>query len=113
MATKQNTIDYILDQAAGAGELRARKMFGEYALYCNDRVVALVCDDQLFVKITDAGKEFVGEHFEEGFAYSGAKPSMLINGDLIEDREWLQELVRITADALPLPKPKKKRIVKK
>jgi TfoX/Sxy family transcriptional regulator of competence genes len=113
MSTKQSTIDYILDQAAGAGELRARKMFGEYALYCNDRVVALVCDDQLFVKITEAGKEFVGEHYEEGLAYSTAKPSMLINGDLIEDRDWLGELIRITADALPLPKPKKKRIVKK
>jgi TfoX/Sxy family transcriptional regulator of competence genes len=113
MSTKQSTIDYILDQAAGAGELRARKMFGEYALYCNDRVVALVCDDQLFVKITEAGKKFVGEHYEEGLAYSGAKPSMLINGDLIEDRDWLRGLISITADALPLPKPKKKKVLKK
>ena len=109
MATKQSTIDYILDQLQDAGEVRARKMFGEYALYCDDKVVALVCDEQLFVKITPAGKEYVGAHYQEGHAYSGAKASMLIGGELIEDREWLQKLIRQTANALPGPKPKKKK----
>ncbi len=41
-------------------------MFGEYALYCDQRVVALICDDQVFVKITDPGKAYVGERYEEG-----------------------------------------------
>ena len=113
MATKQSTIDYILDQISGAGELRARKMFGEYALYCNDKVVALVCADQLFLKITAEGKKYVGDRYEEGQAYASAKPSMLISGELIEDREWIQELIRLTAEALPMPKPKKKAIKKK
>src|SRR3989339_2032606 len=102
MSSKQSTIDFILDQIQGAGEVRARKMFGEYALYCDDKVVALVCDDQLFVKITDAGKKFVGKNYKEGKAYPSAKPSMLIDEELIENREWLWDLVRITADALPM-----------
>jgi len=106
MATKQSTIDYILDQLAGAGDVRARKMFGEYALYLDDKVVALVCDDELFVKITPAGQEFVGNNYQEGYAYPGAKASLLIDGELIEDREWLQGLMRLTADALPRPKPR-------
>ena len=84
-------------------------MFGEYALYCGGKVVALVCDDTLFVKITDAGRDFVGEQYAEGEAYPGAKPSMLIDGDLIEDREWLAELIEMTAAHLPAPKPKKPR----
>lgn len=109
MSTKPSTIEYILDQLAGSGELRARKMFGEYALYCDDKVVALVCDDQLFVKITEPGLEYVGEYYKEGHAYPGAKPSMLIDGDLIEDRSWLGELIRITARALPLPRLKKRK----
>ncbi len=109
MATRQETIDFILDQAAGAGEARARKMFGEYALYLDGRVVALVCDDQLFVKITEPGREFVGERYEEGYAYPGAKASMRISEEMLDDREWLSELLRITALALPLPKPKKKK----
>jgi len=56
MSTKQSTIDYLLDQLASVPDVRARKMFGEYALYCNGRVVALVCDNELFVKITDAAR---------------------------------------------------------
>lgn len=107
MATKQSTVDFILDQLAGLNNVRARKMFGEYALYCDDKVVGLVCDDTLYVKITEPGKRFVGKDYQEGEAYQGAKPSMLIDGDRIENREWLSELIRITAGNLPTPKPKK------
>lgn len=106
MATKQSTIDYILDQLGGS--VTARKMFGEYALYAEGKVVALVCDDTLFVKITEPGKAFVGQHYHEGEAYPGAKPMMLIDEDLVEDHEWLRELIDITAEHAPTPKPKKK-----
>ena len=108
MATKQSTIEYIEDQLGEIG-VTSRKMFGEYALYCGGKVVALLCDDTLFVKLTEAGKDFVGTHYKEGEAYPGAKPSMRIDDDRIEDREWLQELIRITTDGLPAPKRKKKR----
>lgn len=107
MSTSQATIDFLLDQVAGAGEVRARKMFGEYALYCDDKVVALVCDDTLFVKITEPGREFVGSHYAEGAPYPGAKPHLQIPEDMLDDRDFLSELIRLTADALPKPKPKK------
>lgn len=100
----------MLDQLSGIKDIRARAMFGEYALYADEKVVALVCDDELFVKITEPGKKLVGKHYEEGFPYPGAKPAMLIGGDLIEDRTFLAELVKVTAKALPAPKPKKKKI---
>ena len=109
MATKQSTIEYIEDQLTGVLAIHSRKMFGEYALYCGDKVVALVCDGQLFVKITEPGKVFVGEHYQEGTPYPGAKPWMYIDEDLIDDSVWLSELVRITEEALPVPKPKKKK----
>jgi DNA transformation protein and related proteins len=112
MATKQSTIDYIEDQLARVPGIRSRKMFGEYALYCGDKVVALVCEGKLFVKITEAGRVFVGNHYEEAPAYPGARPSMAIDEDLIDDSEWLTELIVLTAEALPLPKPKKKRLAR-
>ncbi len=108
MSTSAETITYILDQLTGLPDVSARKMFGEYALYCSGKVVALVCDDQLFVKITAPGKAFVGEAYEEGEAYPGAKPSMRISEELLEDRQWLCELIQRTAAALPVPKPKRK-----
>ena len=107
MSTKQSTMDYILDQLSSIRNVASRKMFGEYALYCEGKVVGLVCDDTLFIKITESGKIFVGEFYEEGFAYPGAKASMLIDEERIEDRDWLTELINITVDNLPEPKPKK------
>lgn len=106
MASKQSTADYILEQIEGAGSIRSKKMFGEYAIYCDDKVVALVCDDQLFVKPTAAGKAFIGT-VQEGAPYKGAKAHFLISGEQWDDREWLRELIRVSARELPLPKPKK------
>ncbi len=109
MSTKVSTIEYIEDQLAEVPGVRSRKMFGEYALYVGDKVVALVCDDTLYVKITEPGKAFVGDRYKEGNAYPGAKPSMVIDEDMLEDRGWLSELIRLTEAALPVPKPKKRR----
>ena len=107
MPTKQSTVDYILDQLVDLPGIEAKKMFGEYTLYASGKVVGLICDDTLFVKITDAGKKFVDEHYKEGFTYPGAKASMRIHGDLLENREWLLELISITEKSLPTPKAKK------
>lgn len=109
MATTSSTAEYITDQLSMLRGITARKMFGEYALYCNKKVVALICDDTLFVKITPEGKEFVDDKYKEGIAYPGAKPSMQIDPDLLEDREWISALIRITEENLPEPKPKKKK----
>ncbi len=109
MATKKTTIEYLLDQLSSIKDIRSRAMFGEYALYADEKVVALVCDDDLFVKVTEPGKKLVGTHYEEGFPYPGAKPAILITGDLTEDRTFLANLIKATAKALPAPKPKKKK----
>ena len=106
MASRQGSVDFILEQIAGAGEVSAKKMFGEYGLYCDGKMVALVCDDQLFVKPTAAGKAFVGD-LTEGPPYPGAKPHFLVPGGQWEDRAWLTRLITLTAADLPLPPPKK------
>ena len=106
MATDQSFADYILDQASGADSAAIRKMFGEYALYSGGKLVALVCDNQVFVKPTGAGREFIGEPTLAP-PYPGAKDSFLVE-DKWEDREWFAELIRRTARELPEPQPKKK-----
>ncbi len=108
MATKVSTIEYIEDQLADLEGIRSQKMFGEYALYLRDKVVALVCDDTLFVKITPGGENFVRDKFPTGLPYPGARPAFLIDDDRLEDREWLTELIQITYAELPPPKLKKR-----
>ncbi len=82
-------------------------MFGEYVLYSRGKVVALICDNQLFVKATEAGRLFIGEVVESS-PYPGAKLAFLIQ-DQIENREWLSQLITLTEKELPKPKPKKKK----
>ncbi len=108
MSTKQTTIDFLLDQLNPHTETTARKMFGEYALYCDGKVVALVCDDELFVKPTAAGRALISEVVEKP-AYPGAKPYLWISGDDWDDTEWLRRLIQVTAKELPTPPPKKPR----
>ncbi len=107
MASDLTFVDFVTDQIDGTCEMSYRKMFGEYALYSKGKVVALVCDDQLFVKPTDAGRSFIGEVVEAP-PYPGAKLAFLIQ-DKIEDGEWLTRLIALTEEELPEPKPKKKK----
>ena len=106
MASSDETVNFILDQIKAAGRISAKKMFGDYCVYCNDKVVALVCDNMLYVKPTNSGKVFIGK-VDEQPPYPGAKNYYLISGELWEDSEWLSELINITQQALPAPKPKK------
>lgn len=106
MATEQRTVDFILEQMGAAGSVSAKKMFGEYGLYLDGKLFALVCDDQLFLKPTTAGRAYAID-LPEGIPYPGAKPCLLVAGDLWDESEWLAELVRITAAALPASAPKK------
>ena len=104
MATDLNFVKFVADQIDGTCEIAYRKMFGEYALYSKDKVVALICDDQLFVKSTEAGRSFIGDVVESS-PYPGAKLAFLIQ-EKIEDREWLTQLITLTEEELPTPKSK-------
>ena len=107
MASDLSFVEFVVDQMENTGTVTYRKMFGEYAVYCNGKLVALICDNRLFIKPTEGGRSFIGDVVEAP-PYPGAKMSFLIE-DKLEDREWLSHLVRITAKELPEPKPKKKK----
>lgn len=104
MASDQHFVEYVCEQASLGNALSYRKMFGEYALYLDGKVVALVCDNQLFVKPTAEGREIL-ESVSEHPPYPGAKPHFLI-GDELDDGELLRRLLMKTALALPQPRPK-------
>jgi len=107
MANDLAFIEFVVDQIDPSCDVRFRHMFGGCTLYSHDKVVALICDDQLFVKPTEAGRSFIGDVVEAP-PYEGAKDSFLI-GDKIEDGEWLTQLITLTAAELPAPKPRRKK----
>ncbi len=104
MASDQSFVEYVCDQASLGSLLSYKKMFGEYALYLDGKVVALVCDNQLFLKPTPKGKELLGTVSEQS-PYPGAKPQFRI-GEELDDRDLMKKLLVATARALPAPKPK-------
>jgi TfoX/Sxy family transcriptional regulator of competence genes len=105
MASDQSFVDFIVEQIDITEEVRYKKTFGEYTIYVNNKVVALVCDNSLFIKPTESGRKFIGDVVEVP-PYLGAKNSFLIEVE-IKDVEWLSELVTITYNELLEPKLKK------
>lgn len=106
MASRPEYVQYVTDQLSGAGEITYRKMFGEYGIYCDGKIFALICNDQLFVKITEAGRG-LAPNLEEAPPYEGSKPYFLVED--IDNREFLTKFVAETCRELPMPKPKKAR----
>ena len=110
MSSDPKTVALIVDQVGGAASgVTARAMFGEYGLYLGGKLVALVCDDQLFVKPTPASRAYA-QDAGEAPPYLRAKPCLVIDANRWADHEWLAELFRRTAAELPLPKLRRKRM---
>ncbi len=106
MASKAEFVTYAAEQMKDAGQITCRKMFGDYGVYCDGKIFGLICDDQLFIKITEEGRK-IRPNLKEAPPYEGAKPHFLV--DELDDRELMKRLVRETVKALPEPKKRKKK----
>ena len=104
MATDSDFADYVREQGSGAGSVTTKKMFGEYAVYVDGIVVALACDNQLFLKPTPATAARLAQATMAP-PYPGAKPHAVID-EWLDDTQALAALLRDTKNALPPPKPK-------
>jgi FMN phosphatase YigB (HAD superfamily) len=98
MASDLSFVKYVRDQINADGQISFRKMFGEYAIYDGEKVVALVCDNQLFVKPTVAGRSMITNPVEAP-PYPKAKPYFLIDEQLDDPSEQdLNLLIETFAD---------------
>ncbi|MDE6275181.1 MAG: TfoX/Sxy family protein [Clostridia bacterium] len=105
MATSVEFIQYVCEQIRGVGEIRYKKMFGEYMVYVNDKPVLLVCDDTVYVKILDAVAEDLADA-PKGIPYEGSKEHYILD---IDDTDLAVKVVEKLEKVTPLPKPRKKK----
>ena len=105
MATKKDFAEYILDQVDDE-QARVRAMFGEYALYYDDKVVALLCDSMVYAKVTPSSEEILSDN-EMGPAYPGAKDTYILTDEQIEEKDFLRELFEAIGRDLNKKKKKK------
>ena len=105
MATTNEYIEYVCEQINEIGEIRYKKMFGEYMVYVNDKPIIIVCDNTAFVKKLDEIKELM-KSAEIGYPYKGAKEHYILD---IDDKELSKKVAYEIEKITPIPKPKKKK----
>lgn len=105
MATSADYIEFVSEHLNKFGEIRARKMFGEYMVYYKERPILIVCDNTVFVKKLPELTEMMKDA-ECGFPYEGAKESYILD---IENDGLLDKIIPILGEIVPLPKTKKRK----
>jgi TfoX/Sxy family transcriptional regulator of competence genes len=76
MATTLEFVEYVHEQSGLEDRLSYKKMFGEYALYLGGKVIALACDNSLYIKPTKAAQH-LAISLGERSPYPGAKPHLV------------------------------------
>jgi TfoX/Sxy family transcriptional regulator of competence genes len=107
MASKQSSVDYIVGQLGGAGTISALEMFGELAICCDGKMVALLCDDRLFVKRTVAARMFI-RRVAEASPYETRLEYMLVPAEKLADADWLTQLLKLSCAELPTATKKRR-----
>lgn len=108
MATDSGFLDYVHETARLGARLTHKKLFGEYALYLDEKVVAFACDNSVFIKPSTAVTA-LAPNLPKGPPYPGAKDYPIAD-ELLDDPDLLRRLIEETAALMPLPKPKKKAV---
>jgi len=106
MATAAQTVAHLMDTLS-ALPLTSRKMFGEYALYLDGKVVALVCDDILWVKPLPGARAALPDA-PLAPPFPGAKDYLRADAAL-DDAEAVVAALRAVARERPDPKPRKRK----
>ncbi len=105
MATTNEYIDYVCEQIKGVGEIRYKKMFGEFMVYVNDKPVIIVCDNVPFVKKLECIKEIM-QNAQTGYPYNGAKEHYILD---IDNSDFCKSAVAQIEKVTPIPKKKTKK----
>lgn len=106
MSTQKETVEFILEKLAYQDRFSTRAMFGEYALYADGKVVALICNDQLYVKILPASKE-LEDVCEKDHPYPGARLYYLVEEDQLSKLESLPHMLLEISKSLPSKRVKR------
>lgn len=105
MSTTNEYIEYVCEQIKGIGDIRYRKMFGEFMVYVNEKPVIIVCNNVSFVKKLECIEEMM-RNAEIGYPYKGAKEHYVLD---IDNSEFCKSVLIKVEEVTPIPKPKKKK----
>lgn len=79
MASDAEMASYIADMLNPLGEVRIKRMFGEYCFYVNEKPVGFLCDNEVLVK-TNAEMRALHPEMPQKLLFDGAvNPMWLID----------------------------------
>lgn len=105
MASSVDYIEFVCEQIMGIGDVRYKKMFGEYMVYLNDKPVFLVCNNTVYLKPLEVIKDKM-QGAEVEIPYQGAKERYVLD---IENPELAKEVALLLEEVTPIPRPKKRK----
>lgn len=105
MATDREFLDYVAEQIDLGGRLTHKRLFGEFALYVDEKVVAFVCDNSVFIKPSHAVTRLAPD-LPQRPPYPGAS-NYPVADELLDDSDAIRRLILETALLMPEPKAKK------
>ena len=104
MPCTANFIEFVCDALAPLGEVRSRKMMGDYVIYLNDKCVITACDNMAFVKKLQCIADLMADA-ECGCPYEGAKEAYILD---FQDRQKVLRVIEMLWEDLPFPKSRRK-----
>lgn len=104
MACSSEFIEILCDMLSPLGDVRSRKMMGDYVIYVNEKCVITACDNTAYVKKLPCISDLMADA-ESGCPYQGAKEAYVL--DLTDSRKTLK-IVETIWEVIPFPKSKKK-----
>jgi len=108
MACDSEYADFVMSQLQGIGVLRAKRMFGEYCIYVNEKPIILCCDNITYIPKHPAIDELM-QGAECGFPFPGARERYILD---VDHGSEARQVVSILEGVTPFPKPKKPRLRK-
>ena len=102
MACSQEFIEFIYETLSSLGEVKTKKMMGDYIIYLNGKYVASACDNNLYVKMYPQLEELLKEA-EIGKPYQGAKDHYILDE---MNPILISKVISFVWNILPVPKRK-------
>jgi TfoX/Sxy family transcriptional regulator of competence genes len=103
MASKKDTLDFVLGELSNVEDVSSRKMMGEYLIYVNKKVVGGIYDDRFMLKNTPSVQTLLKDCPKQS-PYDGAKP-MINASDIIfdakpENKNFFKQVLSLIYDDL-------------
>lgn len=102
MACTKEYIDFVCSQLEGVGEIRTRKMCGDWCIYIDNKLVILVCDNLCYVKMHPSIEPMMKGAWTS-YPYKGAKEHYVLG---IENKEQALSVIKKLIKEMPTPKCK-------